>query len=307
MKYRNLLAIGLAGLFGGSSVGMSGCATLQRQAGDKYLEERTESLDLFDNSIPVSQSEIAEFMASVVKIEIGGNYINNITGLEEKLTIGSGSGIVLPRKDDTYRVFTAKHVVDGNIPESIWGVYTLNSDMLISVNGVEGAEVVVKGYENFDYAVLEVPIAPNLVPYEGFIADARDIRQGDIVCSAGYSLGLDDNFDCGTISNTVFPRMDRNSGKVVLDGKGFMNSSGISPGNSGGPLAVVSQGQLILAGITLGYYPQGQEYYIATSASHAATDAKKNKVDIGLESFTKKKAIKRKRKLERKRQRKGIK
>ena len=157
------------------------------------------------------------------------------------------------------------------MPQTIEGLFISCekvSDTELKVDGIRGAKL--KSHDStLDYALLELPMNPKLKPLKTEIGNSNNLEIGDYIHAIGYSLGLEKFVSDGMVSYTSFPQGDK-----VTD-EAFMFTAPISPGNSGGPLFAVSEGELHLVGIAHAYYPSGQQLYIGKKITPILKDIKK--------------------------------
>lgn len=224
-----------------------------------------------NNNISLEEGVIQKVSESVVKIEVSADYMCNGEKLKQG---GVGTGTVINRSRGKDQILTAEHVI--TMPETIDGLFISCekvSDTEIVVDGLYNAKVSSQN-EGLDYALLEIPMNPKLKPLKANIGDSNNLQVGDYIYAIGYSLGLEKFVSDGMVTNTSFPRGDK------VTNEGFMFSSSISPGNSGGPLFAVSEGELYLVGIAHAYYPRGQQLYIGKKITPILKDIKKKGVKV---------------------------
>jgi len=153
----------------------------------------------------------------------------DMEGQEERLTTGSGSGIILT--DNGY-ILTNRHVIDKAVEDGI--KVTLNDTREFTAR-------VIGEDENTDIAVIKID-ASGLSPAS--LGNSEQVQVGDWVIAVGNPLGLNSTVTAGIVS-----AISRNI-RIIGDRRGFgienfiQTDAVINPGNSGGAL-VNLQGQVI--------------------------------------------------------------
>jgi Do/DeqQ family serine protease len=133
-----------------------------------------------------------------------------------------GSGVIIGA--DGY-ILTNQHVIDGA------------DEILISLADGRGSQAVLIGEDkDTDIAILQIPIT-GLVGIK--IADAQEIRVGDVVLAIGNPLNVGQTVTMGIVSATGRNRIGLNTFENFIQ-----TDAAINPGNSGGAL-INARGELI--------------------------------------------------------------
>lgn len=251
-----------------------------------------------NNNISLEELVVKETVKSVERVEVTAIYQIKKRATEIKKIFGkSGSGTVLNEKDGYYYFLTAQHVVE--MPEVIsltsssaasplgrdslervfptaTSTASLKGRIAIRVAGLD-AELLCSSREP-DYALLRIPSNGKLFPLSKnekvYLGDSDHLEVGDYVYAMGYPLGLDRFVSDGIVSNTNFPAPLFGIFKILRN-DAFMFTSPISPGNSGGPIFTVAEGNLYLVGVISGYYPIGNDLYLAFKINDILKDVRR--------------------------------
>jgi len=265
----------LTGILASIVIASSGCRTIQIHQQRNQIKQ----ISSFDNNnLSLEDHLVPETAQSVEKINVIATYSNS----DEEMVIGkSGSSTILDENNNYYHVLTAYHVIEMpkiiletnltnlnlegiNLQKVLSSTTTLKNEISIKVAGIE-AEVVC--YDQIlDYALLRIPSNGKLFPLTKnknvYLSNTDIIERGDYVYVMGYPLGLDLLVTDGVVSNVRFPEHLSELFKVYRN-DAFMFTGSISPGNSGGPVFTISEGNLYFVGVVSRNYPAGNDLNIA--------------------------------------------
>jgi len=272
MKLKETL-VGLVAALTIGGVG-SGCLAIRTlpYEGPPGMPHRT-TREYENNNNSLDDDSFDEVMRSVEMIRVSADYLiqspfiavpenpdaseedTNNNNIQELRT--SGSGIVLFRHNGYDYVLTNFHVV--NIPDVFndffWTAQRV-SEPEISIGEIHGIEMVYHN-EHLDSALLRVPRNDASYPLTQnnslYMGDSNSIRIGDFLCAVGYSLGAGNFLTQGSITNLGEFELDYTWPFTIPTDNVFLFQTPISPGNSGGPLLTVDDGNMYLVGFTMGY------------------------------------------------------
>lgn len=288
----------LMAMFSSVVMAGSGCRVLTIQ---QSPVKQVRSFD--NNNISLEELVVKEAAQSVERVEVTATYKIKIGTTEIEEVLGRiGSGTVIDEKDGYYHILTAQHIIEmpeiisttsssavsGLGGEDLEKVLTsttftaiLKDEIVIKVAGLD-AKVLCYS-KSHDYALLRIPSNGKLSPLSKnenvHWGDSGIIEVGDYVYTMGYPLGLDRFVSDGIVSNIIFPGRLSGIFKTLRD-DAFMFSSPISPGNSGGPVFTVAEGNLYLVGVISGHYPQGNDLYLAFKINDILKDIRSKGVDL---------------------------
>ncbi|MBX9256677.1 serine protease [Desmonostoc muscorum CCALA 125] len=175
---------------------------------------------------------------------------------------GSGTGVIIQRKDNTYTVITAKHVIETQAKYEIVTPdnqrYQLNYDTVKKLPEVDLA--VVQFTSNQNYTVAK-------------IGNSNATTEGTTAYVAGFPQAT------AAISSTIYNftdgRITANASKPLRDGYALVYSNVTLPGMSGGPV-LNDKGELV------GIHGRGDEADIETSKINSTVAYVKSGFNLGI-------------------------
>jgi S1-C subfamily serine protease len=175
-----------------------------------------------------------------------------------------GSGTVIAENDNNYFLLTAGHVALAEEKiETFFARYRLRKSEVFLAKTESKLELIAGELNNrMDYAYLKCRKSSTLDVMNAKVGDSDKIQVNDLVYAYGYPLATGNSVTKGIISCT-YHQEPRSFDKSERYNEQFLFTSPISPGNSGGPVFAVKQGELYLVGITVASYVRGQNMNIA--------------------------------------------